>query len=104
MPEAVPSGFEALATSRAYFTQESMLAIDTRRRKLFIGLPRESSLQENRICLTPEAVKHLVDGGTRGRDGERGRRAQQVLRPQTTRRPAPPSPTPKRRSTRPTSS
>jgi len=63
MPEAVPSGFESLATSRAYFTQESMLAIETRRRKLFIGLPRESSLQENRICLTPEAVKHLVEGG-----------------------------------------
>ncbi|QNE39179.1 alanine dehydrogenase [Hymenobacter sp. NBH84] len=63
MPEAVPPGFESLAASRAYFTQESMLAIETRRRKLFIGLPRESSLQENRICLTPEAVKHLVEGG-----------------------------------------
>lgn len=63
MPEAVPPGFEALAASRAYFTQESMLAIETRRRKLFIGLPKESSLQENRICLTPEAVKHLVEGG-----------------------------------------
>jgi len=63
MPEAVPPGFESLAASRAYFTQESMLAIETRRRKLFIGLPKESSLQENRICLTPEAVKHLVEGG-----------------------------------------
>ncbi|UYZ64285.1 alanine dehydrogenase [Hymenobacter weizhouensis] len=63
MPEAVPPGFESLATSRAYFTQESMLAVETRKRKLFIGLPRESSLQENRICLTPEAVKHLVEAG-----------------------------------------
>lgn len=63
MPEAVPSGFESLATSRAYFTQESMLAVETRRRKLFIGLPRETSLQENRIGLTPEAVKHLVNEG-----------------------------------------
>lgn len=63
MPDAVPPGFESLATSRAYFTQESMLAVETRRRKLFIGLPRETSLQENRICLTPEAVKHLVEAG-----------------------------------------
>ncbi|UOG76937.1 alanine dehydrogenase [Hymenobacter tibetensis] len=63
MPEAVPPGFESLAASRAYFTQESMLAVDTRKRKLFIGLPRETSLQENRICLTPEAVKHLIEEG-----------------------------------------
>ncbi|AII54098.1 hypothetical protein N008_19190 [Hymenobacter sp. APR13] len=52
-----------MATGRAYFTQESMLAVETRKRKLFIGLPRETSLQENRICLTPEAVKHLVEEG-----------------------------------------
>ncbi|WP_022822929.1 alanine dehydrogenase [Hymenobacter norwichensis] len=63
MPEAVPPGFESLAASRAYFTQESMLAVEVRKRKLFIGLPRETSLQENRICLTPEAVKHLVEEG-----------------------------------------
>jgi alanine dehydrogenase len=40
-----------------------MLAVETRKRKLFIGLPRETSLQENRICLTPEAVKHLIEEG-----------------------------------------
>jgi alanine dehydrogenase len=40
-----------------------MLAVETRRRKLFIGLPRESSLQENRLGLTPEAVKHLINEG-----------------------------------------
>ncbi|WP_310396309.1 alanine dehydrogenase [Hymenobacter sp.] len=63
MAEQLPSGFESLATSRAYFTQESMLAVDTRKRKLFIGLPRETSLQENRLGLTPEAVQHLVTEG-----------------------------------------
>ena len=63
MPEQLPSGFESLATSRSYFTQESMLAVETRKRKLFIGLPRETSLQENRIGLTPEAVQHLVNEG-----------------------------------------
>ena len=63
MAEQVPPGFESLATSRAYFTQESMLAVETRKRKLFIGLPRETSLQENRLGLTPEAVQHLVSEG-----------------------------------------
>ena len=63
MAEQLPTGFESLATSRAYFTQESMLAVETRKRKLFIGLPRETSLQENRIGLTPEAVQHLVTEG-----------------------------------------
>ena len=63
MAEQLPSGFESLVTSRAYFTQESMLAVETRKRKLFIGLPRETSLQENRLGLTPEAVHHLVAAG-----------------------------------------
>lgn len=63
MTEHLPAGFESLATSRAYFTQESMLAVETRKRKLFIGLPRETSLQENRLGLTPEAVQHLVAAG-----------------------------------------
>ncbi|GAB3635855.1 alanine dehydrogenase [Hymenobacter arcticus] len=63
MAEQLPPGFGALATSRAYFTQESMLAVETRKRKLFIGLPKETSLQENRLGLTPEAVLHLVTEG-----------------------------------------
>jgi alanine dehydrogenase len=63
MAEQLPPGFGALATSRAYFTQESMLAVETRKRKLFIGLPKESLLQENRLGLTPEAVLHLVNEG-----------------------------------------
>ena len=63
MAEQLPTGFGALATGRAYLTQESMLAVETRKRRLFIGLPKESSLQENRLGLTPEAVHHLVNEG-----------------------------------------
>ncbi|RZK28767.1 MAG: alanine dehydrogenase, partial [Hymenobacter sp.] len=63
MAEQLPTGFGALATGRAYLTQESMLAVETRKRRLFIGLPKESSLQENRLGLTPEAVHHLVSEG-----------------------------------------
>ena len=63
MAEQLPTGFGALATGRAYITQESMLAVETRKRRLYIGLPKESSLQENRLGLTPEAVQHLVSEG-----------------------------------------
>ncbi len=59
------AGFEALskATARGLMPKESMLAVETRKRSLFIGIPKESSLQENRIGLTPEAVKQLTDNG-----------------------------------------
>jgi alanine dehydrogenase len=40
-----------------------MLAVETRKKRLFIGLPKESSFQENRIGLTPEAVRLLTDNG-----------------------------------------
>lgn len=64
MNENIPSGFESLAaTSRALFPKESMLAIETRKKRLFIGIPKESSLQENRIGLTPESVRLLTDNG-----------------------------------------
>jgi alanine dehydrogenase len=64
MTEKIPSGFEALnAASRALYPKESMLAVETRRKRLFIGLPKESSLQENRLGLTPEAVRVLTDQG-----------------------------------------
>jgi alanine dehydrogenase len=51
------------STSRALLPKESMLAVETRRKKLFIGIPRESSLQENRIGLIPEAVRQLTASG-----------------------------------------
>lgn len=64
MTEHIPSGFEALnAASRALYPKESMLAVETRRKRLFIGLPKETSLQENRLGLTPEAVRQLTDQG-----------------------------------------
>lgn len=64
MNENIPSGFESLAaTSRALFPKESMLAVETRKKRLFIGIPKEFSLSENRIGLTPEAVRVLTDNG-----------------------------------------
>jgi alanine dehydrogenase len=64
MMEHIPSGFEAInAASRALYPKESMLAVETKRKRLFIGLPKETSLQENRLGLTPEAVRQLTDQG-----------------------------------------
>lgn len=54
------SGFEALAKS-ALSTQEQLMPVKTGKHSFFIGLPREVSLQENRISLTPDAVALLVN-------------------------------------------
>lgn len=45
--------------------QEKLQAVETKRKKLFIGIPREISLQENRVALVPEAVQLLVNNGHR---------------------------------------
>ena len=63
MPSKSPTGFAAIAASPVMTPKESMLAVETKRRRLFIGIPKESSLQENRIGLTPAAVKSLTDYG-----------------------------------------
>ncbi|WP_337042393.1 alanine dehydrogenase [Emticicia sp. 17c] len=52
-----------LARQTILYTQESPAAIKKGKRSLFIGLPREISLQESRIALTPEAVSLLVKNG-----------------------------------------
>ena len=45
--------------------QEEKLEIARHKSELFIGLPKEISYQERRICLTPDAVSSLVDQGHR---------------------------------------
>ncbi len=45
------------------YTQEEMLKVKKGKHSFFIGLPREVSLQENRISLTPDAVALLVNNG-----------------------------------------
>ncbi len=56
------SGFEALAKS-AISTQEQLMPVKSGNHSFFIGLPKEVSLQENRISLTPDAVALLVNNG-----------------------------------------
>lgn len=62
------SGFkEILAqtgfTQTGLMPQEALLWTKQNARSLFIGLPKEVSMQENRICLTPDAVALLVRNG-----------------------------------------
>jgi alanine dehydrogenase len=52
-----------LARQSVLYTQESPALIKKGRKSLFIGLPKEISLQESRIALTPEAVSLLVRNG-----------------------------------------
>ena len=43
--------------------QEEKLMRESVPGKLFIGLPKESSMEEKRVCLTPDAVESLVAHG-----------------------------------------
>jgi alanine dehydrogenase len=62
MTEKKKTGFEALAKT-SLITQEKLQEVRRRRHAFFIGLPKEISLQENRISLTPDAVALLVNNG-----------------------------------------
>jgi len=43
--------------------QEETLEVFKHKSELFIGIPRETSFQEKRVCLTPDAVSAIVNNG-----------------------------------------
>ncbi len=45
--------------------QEEMLEVGVRKNKLFIGIPKEISFQENRVALGPSSVGLLINNGHR---------------------------------------
>src|SRR5579864_52129 len=57
------SGFSDLAKQALMQPQESMLEVKNKKNKLYIGIPKEISFQENRIALTPLSVALLVNNG-----------------------------------------
>jgi len=57
------SGFSDIAKQAMMQPQESMLEVKTRKNKLYIGIPKEVSFQENRIPLTPLSVALLINNG-----------------------------------------
>lgn len=57
------SGFSDVAKQAMMRPQESMLEVKNKKNKLYIGIPKEVSFQENRIPLTPLSVALLVNNG-----------------------------------------
>ena len=62
---AEQSGFYKFSHSENVMPQEEKLEIKNGNKSLSIGLPKENSQTEERICLAPEAVKMLVENGHR---------------------------------------
>lgn len=52
-----------ITPSFSYIPLEETLEVNLRKKKLFIGIPKETSFQENRVPLTPEAIAILVQNG-----------------------------------------
>lgn len=50
-------------THRQLIPQEEMLEVVREKSALYIGIPKESSTQEKRVCLTPDATAALVAQG-----------------------------------------
>jgi len=52
-----------ISPSFSYIPLEETLEVVPKKKQLFIGIPKETSFQENRVALTPEAVNVLVNNG-----------------------------------------
>lgn len=52
-------------TRQQLLPQEEKLEVARHKSELFIGIPKETSYQERRICLTPDAVNSLTSHGHR---------------------------------------
>ena len=50
-------------TKQQLLPQEEKLEVYRHKSELFIGIPKETSYQERRICLTPDAVNSLTSHG-----------------------------------------
>ncbi|WP_259069068.1 alanine dehydrogenase [Mucilaginibacter sp. X4EP1] len=57
------SGFSDIAKQALMQPQESMLEVKNKKDKLYIGIPKEISFQENRVPLTPLSVALLINNG-----------------------------------------
>ena len=53
-----------IAPSFSYVPLEETLEVLPKRKDLYIGIPKETSFQENRVPLTPEAVSVLISNGS----------------------------------------
>lgn len=58
-------GFSKIAQQAMMQPQEALAATKSKKNNLYIGIPKETSFQENRIALTPLSVALLVNNGHR---------------------------------------
>lgn len=58
-----PETLKSLMKEGSLLPQEEMLAIGRKKGKLMIGIPKETTYQENRVALNPEAVQLLAGNG-----------------------------------------
>src|SRR3978361_1073008 len=63
MSSELYSGFSDIARQALMQPQESMLEVKNKKNKLYIGIPKEISFQENRIPLTPSSVARVYKSG-----------------------------------------
>ncbi|MDB5133623.1 MAG: alanine dehydrogenase [Mucilaginibacter sp.] len=63
MSSELYSGFSDVAKQAMMQPQESMLEVKNKKNKLYIGIPKEVSFQENRIALTPLSIALLINNG-----------------------------------------
>ena len=60
-----PSDDILKSLAKGFMPQEEVLEVPTKKSKLFIGIPKEISIQEKRVPLIPDAVSLLVNHGHR---------------------------------------
>lgn len=63
MTEEMKPGFAKLAKEQSLYPQEAPAKTKRGSKALFIGVPKETSLQESRVALKPESVDVLVNNG-----------------------------------------
>ncbi|MFT7588554.1 MAG: alanine dehydrogenase [Limisphaerales bacterium] len=61
MEESKKPGFAELATQAGWQTLEKQAAVGYKSSHLYIGVPKEHSFEENRVALTPDSVRTLVN-------------------------------------------
>jgi len=64
MNDLLKTEIKRLAQAHEFFApQEKLVMVQEKTGNLFIGIPKENLIQENRIPLRPEAVRQLVNNG-----------------------------------------
>lgn len=63
MADKIKSSFAQLVREQSLYTQEAPAKVKKSKNELFIGVPKEISLQESRVALKPESVDVLVNNG-----------------------------------------